>query len=217
MAQKQAAVLPVTYDSLPRIHRLTASCTFWELDPLAQDLASIAPEVDKEAWLTAQCFNQGICGFNIADRNAETRAFATVLFCPAGEAPGAIRMPTSPVSTDAHVVTSLHIDAAAAGRGWESVLLDAAIMSASDKGVPALEAFGVDEAYEGEIDPLFQSFVDRQEEVGLMRKADLESAGFTVVEDHPVLPRLRLDLPPEQSLLSAEEVDYLLDHVAATL
>ncbi|MHA2790211.1 hypothetical protein ACXZ66_13895 [Corynebacterium sp. S7] len=215
MSEPSVAVVPVNYDSIPQIHQKCAQSTFWEIDPLSEKLASLNPTVDKEAWIAGQSFDHGTCGFNIVLRDSEKRAFATVLFCPSSEAPGAIRMPSGSLSRDAYAITSLHIDSVAAGRGWESVLLDASIMALNDRGVPALEAFGYDpEAPKAESD-FNQALVDHASEIGLMDKTMLESAGFRVVHDHPVIPRLRLDLPPEQDLLSAAQIEDLLQSVPA--
>ena len=83
--------------------------------------------------------------------------------------------------------------------------------------VPAVEAFGwrqdffsradVDELLEGPVGSVLRS----ASEIGLMSVAVLESAGFQVVADHPVLPRLRLELPPQHGLLSVAAVEELLD------
>ena len=40
-------------------------------------------------------------------------------------------------------------------------------------------------------------------------------SGFEVVRDHPVLPRLRLEMPPAKGLLSAEAVEKLLSGAEA--
>ncbi|WIM67684.1 hypothetical protein QP027_11480 [Corynebacterium breve] len=211
----KATVCPVDYDSIPRVHRLCASSTFWELDPLVEDFSAVQPEVDKEAWLTTQCFHQGFCGFNIVERGTDHRAFATVLFCPALEAPGALRMPTAPVSSDAYLLTSVHIDPVAAHRGWEAVLLDASIMALTERGVPAIEAFGFRAESGDAASGYVQGLVDKAAKIGLAEADTLEGAGFKVIEDHPVIPRLRLKLPPEHGLLTAREIEQLLSEVPA--
>ena len=51
--------------------------------------------------------------------------------------------------------------------------------------------------------------------IGLMSYETLRSAGFEVAADHPVLPRLRLELPPEHDMLSAAAAEDLLARVLA--
>ena len=46
--------------------------------------------------------------------------------------------------------------------------------------------------------------------VGLIPETILLDAGFTVVADHDVLPRLQMTLPPPQGLLAVEEAEELI-------
>ena len=121
-----------------------------------------------------------------------------------------MRLPTAPVSADAYCLTSLHIDAAFAGIGWEAVLLDAAVVDLASRGLPAVEAFGVKADFTHELTGICKTIVEQREQIGLMPVEVLESAGFKIVADHPVIPRLRLELPPEQGLLSEAEIAELL-------
>jgi len=201
-----------------RIHPQAGRSIFWELDAEAASLVQDSgdPAFEKEAWLTTTLFNYGCCGLSL-ERSTAARAVATVLWCSRDAAPGCAQLPTAPVSEDAEVLTSLFIDPGFAGVGLEAVLLDAAIMQLVDADVPAVEAFGwrqdffsradVDELLEGPVGSVLRS----ASEIGLMSVAVLESAGFQVVADHPVLPRLRLELPPQQGLLSVAAVEELLD------
>ena len=179
-------------------------------------MSDVDPEIDKEAWLVALVFNHEPVGFSIIDAESETGAMATILYCPAADAPGAVRMPTAPVSKDAWLVTSLHIDEAARRRGWESVLLDSVIGAATSAGVSALEVFGVraDDPKE-KLSPACAELVDAAPHIGLTEVSILESAGFKIVADHPAIPRLRLTLPPEFDLLTAHEIADLLAEAPA--
>ncbi|QPK83257.1 hypothetical protein G7Y29_10630 [Corynebacterium qintianiae] len=208
----RASVVAVTHETLARIHRRTATATFWELDPLSDAYTHALPEADKGAWLVARAFAQGTVGFSIAEARSSVGAFATVLFCPAADAPGAVRMPTAPASHDAWLVTSLHIDTAALRRGWESVLLDAVIMAAAQRGADALEVFGFDPANEP-ASAMSASIAREASSIGLVEVSILESAGFTVIREHPVVPRLRLELPPTHNMLTAREVADLLAEI----
>lgn len=213
-----ATLIPLSPETMGRIHPQAGRSIFWELDAEAASLVhdSGDPAFEKEAWLTTTLLNYGCCGLSL-ERSTAARAVATVLWCSRDAAPGCAQLPTAPVSEDAEVLTSLFIDPGFAGVGLEAVLLDAAIMQLVDADVPAVEAFGwrqdffsradVDELLEGPVGSVLRS----ASEIGLMSVAVLESAGFQVVADHPVLPRLRLELPPQHGLLSVAAVEELLD------
>lgn len=213
-----ATLIPLSPETMGRIHPQAGRSIFWELDAEAASLVhdSGDPAFEKEAWLTTTLLNYGCCGLSL-ERSTAARAVATVLWCSRDAAPGCAQLPTAPVSEDAEVLTSLFIDPGFAGVGLEAVLLDAAIMQLVDADVPAVEAFGwrqdffsradVDELLEGPVGSILRS----ASEIGLMSVAVLESAGFQVVADHPVLPRLRLELPPQHGLLSVAAVEELLD------
>lgn len=212
MAAPKASLVALTYHSLERIHRHTATSTFWELDPLHSAYTGAQSEADKGAWLVQRALRQSTVGFSIAEATSTVGAFATVLFCPVADAPGAVRMPTAPPSRDAWLVTSLHTDTASRGRGWESVLLDAVIIAATERGAAALEVFGLRPGAQPTSD-LCRGIIREAALIGIVEVPALESAGFTVVRDHPVIPRLRLDLPPAHDLLSAAEIAELLAEV----
>lgn len=212
-----ATLIPLSQETLDQIHPQAARSIFWELDAdaAATVLATSDPAFEKEAWLARTLFDYGSCGFSIA-RSTFNHAVATVLFCSRADAPGAAQLPTAPVSADAELLTSLFIDPGFAGVGLEAVLLDAVIMELVGRDVPAIEAFGwrsdffarpdVDFLLRGAVGDLVRS----APEIGLISVSVLEAAGFKVIADHPVLPRLRLDLPPQQDLLSAADVELLL-------
>ncbi|SMG18032.1 hypothetical protein SAMN06295981_0929 [Corynebacterium pollutisoli] len=213
-----ATLIPLSPETMGRIHPQAGRSIFWELDAEAASLVQDSgdPAFEKEAWLTTTLLDYGCCGLSL-ERSTAARAVATVLWCSRDAAPGCAQLPTAPVSEDAEVLTSLFIDPGFAGVGLEAVLLDAAIMQLVDADVPAVEAFGwrqdffsradVDELLEGPVGSILRS----ASEIGLMSVAVLESAGFQVVADHPVLPRLRLELPPQHGLLSVAAVEELLD------
>lgn len=213
MPLRHARVIPLDAANLNRIHRTTARSVFWELDPLGDAFAGTDSEVDKATWLLALAYEQPAVGFSIIDPLTTAGAHATLLMCPPAAAPGAVRMPTAPFSPDAFCLTSLHIDAAAARTGWEAVLIDAAVASLTHQSFPAVEAFGyrVEAVPESEqVSKLTRDIVDKRSSIGVMPVDVLESAGFTVVADHPAIPRLRLELPPAHDLLTEREIAVLL-------
>lgn len=206
MSLPRASVVALTSSTLSNLHPQAARSVFWELDPLSENYHGIDSQMDKSAWLLALVYEQKTAGFSIVDK----RAHATLLMCPPSAAPGAVRLPTAPVSADAYCLTSLHIDAAFAGIGWEAVLVDAAVVDLTSRGLPAVEAFGVKADFTHEQTGMCKTIVEHAEQIGLMPVEVLESAGFKIVADHPVIPRLRLELPPEQGLLSEAEIAELL-------
>lgn len=219
-----ATLVPVSQERISRIHPQAGRSIFWELAPeIAESvLQSGDPAFEKEAWLTTTLLEYGSCGFSL-ERSTHHRAVATVFYCAREKSPGTLNFPTGPVSEDAEVLTSLFIDPGFAGVGLETVLLDAAIMQLIERQVPAVEAFGwredfflradVDTLLEGPVGEVLRSAT----EIGLMSVAVLESAGFRVVSDHPVLPRMRLELPPPTSLLLARAVEELFSRAEATV
>ena len=226
--QPRAQLVPVHAGTLARIHRRAADTVFWELDPpnpssrrADTEFAVQRSELDKEAWLIARCYEQYPIGHSIAEVSADEGALATILFCPPEFAPGASRFPTAPISQDAWVITSLHIDARAQRRGYESVLLDATIAAATSAGAQALEVFGLHEpsARDSTLDDAtaqaHSPIARHAAAIGLTEVPILESAGFRIVDDHPLLPRLRLSLPPVFDLMADQEIADLLAEVPA--
>lgn len=180
------------------INPLAARSIFWELKATVAD-----PAFEKEAWLTAALYTFGDCGFTIGDE-------ATVFFCSADLAPGAAKLPTSPVSADAAILSSLFVGSDRAGRGLEAVLIDAALVNLTARGFGAVESFGYRDA--AAATALLGSKPAR---IGLLDTETLTRAGFEVVQDHAITPRLRLELPPEFSLMTAAAVEDALARALA--
>ena len=220
----QASLFPITHDNLFLLHPQARKSVFWELEAeaAARVEESGFPDFEKEAWLSTTLFDQQTCGYSIGYLNEaptpSTPAIASVIYCPRTSAPGAAVLPTAPVSQDASVITSLFIDEVFRGMGMEAVLLDAALVDLIKLEVPAVEAFGLrDSKITGsvELDPMVRGLVAQRNKIGLMEVAVLESAGFEIVADHPVLPRLRMEMPPQDPLMTAMEAQLLLASVEA--
>lgn len=220
----QASLFPISQDNLSLLHPQARRSVFWELAAEAAARVEEAgfPDFEKEAWLSSLLYEQGSCGYSIGYLNAAPRlstpAISTVIYCPREAAPGAAVLPTAPVSPDAVVITSLFIDEVFRGVGMEAVLLDAALVDLIKLEVPAVEAFGLrDPKITGSIgvDPMVRSLVEKKNQIGLIEVAVLESAGFEIISEHPVLPRLRMELPPQDPLMTAMEAQLLLQSVEA--
>lgn len=217
-----AQLQPLSPESIPLIQHECAKSVFWELSPQAQANKNIDAAFEKEAWLATGILD-GVCrGFNLNYTNQRTdipplRAIATIVACNPAFAPGAVQLPTAPVSDDAWLLTSLHINPVVAGTGLETVLLDAVIMAAVAAEVSAVEAFGyyIDFVEDPDV-PLAPELCDilsQTQAIGLLAVDMLQSAGFTVVQDHLVLPKLRLELPPARELLTAQAAEELLNSI----
>ncbi|MGP6174218.1 hypothetical protein [Corynebacterium sp. A21] len=219
-----ARLYPIDAQHLGLMHPRAARSVFWECDPetAVKVCGSGDPIFEKEAWLATTTHNYGCCGFSISgpsplDPVSLERVVGTVFYCSPGDAPGAEQLPTAPVSEDAEIITSLFLDLGRAGEGLESVLLDAAIMELVTKDASAVEAFGLREDYIEDpghpMSPTVAEIVARAGEIGLIGVSYLESAGFQVIREHPVLPRLRLEIPPPMDLRAIEGVAQRLEQV----
>ncbi len=134
---------PISPHHLGECHPAMLRSVFWQIGPRGADGG--VPEDDapleKEAWLNRVMLEWGACGFNLMG-DGMPPAIATVVYGPPRFAPTVSRMPTGPVSPDAVLLMSLHIDAFAAGQGWEQVLVGQVAADLAARGVRAIEAFG---------------------------------------------------------------------------
>lgn len=163
--------------SLSNVHPACLRSAFWEAGSDVPDI-----RMAKELWLTSTLLNYGTCGFSIA-------SVATILFAPPTLLPGAQEMPSGPVSPDAVLISSLFHGELAAGT--TALLIDACLAHLIATDVRAAEAFGWRSGTFGPI--------------GLIPETDLLAAGFSVVSEHDEVPRLRIELPPVDGLLTAAQ------------
>lgn len=171
---------PVT---LSNVHPACLRSAFWEA---GRDVAD--PAMEKELWLSSTLMTYGTCGFSVAD-------VATILFAPPSLLPGCQEMPSGPVSADATVISSMF--GSRIGAGMHAVLIYAVLGHLLAADVPAVEAFGWRSG---------STFGP----IGLIPESALLAAGFWVVSEDPEVPRLRIELPPADGLLTAAEVSSLL-------
>ena len=118
----------LTAETIPLVQHECAGSVFWELSAQNQHTKNLDSMFEKEAWLATGMLD-GVCrGFNLRydrpDSMPTLRAIATILYCSPTFAPGAAQLPSAPVSDDAWLVSSLHINPVYAGIGLEAVLLD---------------------------------------------------------------------------------------------
>ena len=219
-----------SFESLP-LH--TRRCVFWEVDPansnrssadaVFADLGSFESEFDKEAWISGLLLEWGTCGQVAIDSTTKT-VVGTAFYAPPNRVPRSVAFPTSPVSHDAVLLTSIrtepgHEEAA-------TLLLDAVLADLIRRGVRAVEAFGLvrggsptpdQQSSEARRAPeelpsaheleawTDQSIVDVAREIldgpmdGLctacmIDAGFLKDSAFDVVSSHPRFPRFRLEL-----------------------
>ncbi|AKK12189.1 hypothetical protein [Corynebacterium uterequi] len=195
---------PLIPETVSKAHPRALRSVFWEMEPelAAAVEASGEAAAEKRAWLEARFADYGTSGYLITfgdDAHAATRA--TVLFCDPEHARGTERMPTAPVSEDAQLISSLFIHPILSGVGVEQLLLEASVIDLTRRGFAAIEAFGLHR----DIDRVSTSAevvaaLVHREDIGLIGVDDLEAVGFEIVAEHPVFPRLRLELPPSRAL-----------------
>ncbi|MCK7676143.1 hypothetical protein [Corynebacterium pygosceleis] len=214
----------VTPDTVSRMHPAARESVFWELDPAtaAEVVDAGSATLEKEAWINRVLLEQGGCGYSIGTAG-DAEAIATVLFCAPEHASGVVQLPTAPVSPDAQLLTSLFIERRFGELGVESVLINAVILDLTRRGARAVEAFalrnpGATAARRdrgprnpsGDADMDAVAIAARASEIGLPDIGVLEAAGFAVVADHDLLPRLRLSLPGQDLVWSEEAAELPL-------
>ncbi|WP_433197072.1 GNAT family N-acetyltransferase [Nocardia sp. CA-107356] len=227
------SVTALTLGGLDKLPAHARRCVFWEIDPaLAATSREFSdPVFEKEAWLSTVMLEWGSCG-QVA--NVDGKVAGCALYSPPSAVPRAALFPTSPVSPDAVLLTTLraefpHQDADIAQR-----LMTAVVADLVRRGVRALEAFGI------RTEPPATAMSDRSlgsmrlmERIGspvrdaasagsatecspetCMIEADfLEDVGFEVVAPHHRFPRLRLELNSDHGW--KEDVERALDQLLA--
>lgn len=185
-------ISPLTLDGLDQLPRHSRRCVFWEMDPAAvQSSRSFSdPEFEKEAWLSMVMLEWGSCG-QVA--TLDGRPAGCALYSPPGDVPRAKLFPTSPVSADAVLLTTLRLEPAAELDGVGPSLMQAVVGDLVHRGVRAIEAFGIvrdeDEARVGRRPGPDCAPADCMIDAGF-----LIDMGFEVVAAHHRYPRLRLEL-----------------------
>lgn len=155
------------------------SCVRWELEPVHARRLADAEEAaaEKDAWLSLVLREWGSCG-RVA--LVDDVPVGMALYAPAAFVPGAGLHPTAPVSSDAVVLTALHVSPAERGAGLGRLLVRAMARDLISRGgVRAVEAFGA----------------RGTRAAPCLLPADfLAAVGFRTHRAHPTTPRMRMDL-----------------------
>lgn len=186
-------VSPVSLQSFEALPPHERRCTFWTMDPSSIETSGRLsdPEFEKEAWLSILLLEWGTCG-QIATTNGATVGAA--MYAPPGDVPRSRTFPTSPVSPDAVLLTSMWVREASPGRieDLRAMLVRAVVADLVNRGVRAIESFGIRHRDD---DRPQRHATDECTESTCMIDADfLEKAGFEVIAEHRRFPRLRLEL-----------------------
>ncbi|GAB92770.1 hypothetical protein [Gordonia rhizosphera] len=144
------AVTRLNLDSFESLPAHTRRCVFWEVDPspaartteaaIFGEFDVFESEFDKEAWISALLLEWGTCG-QVAVDGQTGHIVGTAFYAPPGRVPRARLFPTSPVSADAVLLTTIHTEP-----GFDEaapILLDSVVTDLVRRGVRAIEAFGI--------------------------------------------------------------------------
>lgn len=188
-------LMPLTLDNLQDLPHRCRSCVFWELDPVSGEAAVTAgtTALEKEAWISAVLLDWGSCGRVVYIDDVPA---GFVLYAPPAYVPRSTAFPTSPVSPDAVQLITGFVLPGYQGQGLGRVLVQAVAKDLLRRGFKAVEAFGD----------------ARGEQPACLLPADhLLAVGFKTVRQHPVHPRLRLEL--RSTLSWKEDVEMALDRL----
>lgn len=144
------AVTRLALDSFESLPLHSRRCVFWEVDPGMvgagaggnefADREPLESEFDKEAWISGVLLEWGTCG-QVAVEGNTGNYVGTAFYAPPGRVPRSRMFPTSPVSADAVLLTTI-----STRPGFEEaapILLDSVVTDLVRRGVRAVEAFGL--------------------------------------------------------------------------
>ncbi len=172
---------PMTAADLDLLPEPCGGCAFWETG--LTDLAAPVEHRDRAArkaeWARQVTDHWGYCGV-LAVHDDEVVGFLTM--APARLVQRLPALATAPVGSDVAVLLSAQVVEAWRGRGLGRQLVTTAAGLVARRDLRALEAVGT----------------RRDGPSCMMPVGWLERVGFEVVRDHPVTPRLRMDLQTTQ-------------------
>ncbi|MCX5045005.1 GNAT family N-acetyltransferase [Aldersonia sp. NBC_00410] len=218
------SVSALTLDGVDNLPMHSRRCLFWEVEPNVANGQNVSdPVFEKEAWLSMVMLEWGSCG-QLA--MSDGRPAGCAIYSPPGSVPRANHFPTSPVSSDAVLLTTLRLEgvggtgAALHGNDADELsrlLVQAVIADLVRRGVRALEAFGnrsdgvaIETAPDG---PLATASRECSPETCMIGADFLEEVGFEVVAPHHLYPRLRLELDTDHGWKA--DVEHALDQLLA--
>lgn len=207
---------PLTLETWPDLPERCRRCVRWELGEQGADaLRGDDAAFEKEAWLSTLLLRWSAAG-RVAYVDGSPAGFVSV--APSAVVSRGAQLPTSPVSGDAALLLVARVAQRHRGTGVARMLVQGVAKDLTRQGYRAIEVFarrsGTEDAAGGPSD-------DRQDDRQdggprcLVPEAFAEATGFTVVADHPEVPRLRLEL--RTALDWREDVEAALDHLLGSL
>lgn len=172
-------VRPLTAADLIRLPDPCARCTFWEvglLDLTAPDRRHDRATTKRE-WAEAVTERWGFCGA-IATDGDDVLGYATMAPARLVSRFEALDSTIGHIQPDAAVLLGIRVDETHRGHGWGRQLVQEAAALMVRRDIRAIEAVGS----------------HREGPSCIAPAGFLQRVGFTVVRQHPVTPRLRMDL-----------------------
>jgi hypothetical protein len=222
-----ARITPLRLEAFEQLPKHARRCTFWEVDPatLGNEDRLADPEFEKEAWLSMVMLEWGSCG-QVAmaapsdSAESEPTCLGYAFYAPPRAVPRAHRFPTAPVSADAVLLTSVHVEPGPAADELPYSLVARVVDELVRRGVRALEAFGRTEnvaellnpqSADPDLRPALDALGDCSVEHCVISADFLRDVGFVVVAPHRYFPRLRLEL--DKNLGWKAEVEAALERL----
>ncbi|WP_185770572.1 hypothetical protein [Corynebacterium anserum] len=153
------SIRAINHHTAGELEQTAMSSVFWELPCDATNTPTISedPYFDKQIWIQRVLMQWGICGYTAyvgtGDEGGRLLPAATVFFAPGSYFPGAMALPTHPVSPDAILISNVFVATPYMGLYLEHQLIDTVLTEARRRGVKAIEAFArVEEGERNDVD-----------------------------------------------------------------
>jgi GNAT superfamily N-acetyltransferase len=184
----------LTLDNLALLPAACRACTFWEFDPVRREQVRGHEAEEKAAWLSTMLRDWGSVGRVV---RVDDEVVGHALWAPAVHLPGSAGFATAPVSPDAVLFATAHVDPAYRGQGLGRVLVQSMAKDLlKHGGIAAVEAFGA---------------VRPRRDECVLPVDFLLAVGFRTHRPHPAYPRMRMDLGT--TLTWREEFETALDRL----
>lgn len=167
----------LTLDNLALLPESCRTCTFWEFDPVRRQQIRGHEAEEKAAWVSTMLRDWGSVGRVV---RVDDQVVGHLLWAPAVHLPGSAGFATAPVSPDAVLLATGHVDPDSRGQGLGRVLVQSMAKDLlKHGGIGAVEAFGAVRPREGEC---------------VLPVDFLLAVGFRTHRAHAAYPRMRMDL-----------------------
>jgi GNAT superfamily N-acetyltransferase len=169
---------PLTVDRVADLAGDSALCTFWQTVPHNGHIIAREPRDVLADWVREVTADWGPPG-RLA--YVDGRPVGNVLVAPARYVPRLAAFPTAPSDPATLMLLTVRINPDQQGRGLRKVLVQAAVKEALRHRVRSIDVIAARPLAVGKHPCVLEA-------------AFVENIGFRVTRDHPVYPRLRLDL-----------------------